>query len=71
MVSLIRIRIPNIFDVGLVHHRLINVLQKLSKNNLEQFNDIATDLNGIIFFLSQRNIGITLHTPYASNTNTD
>lgn len=71
MVSLIRIRIPNIFDVGLVHHRLINVLQKLSKNNLNNLMILPQIYMELFLFLSQRNIGITLYTPYASNTNTD
>lgn len=65
------IRIPDIFYVVLFIIVRLPIFQKLSMNKLEQFNDIATDLYGIIFFLRQGNIGITLYTAYASNTKTE
>lgn len=71
MVSETKIRIPDILYVVLFIIDRLPIFQKLSMNKLEQFNDIATDLYGIIFFLPQGNIGNTLYTPYALNTKTD
>lgn len=71
MVSETKIRIPDILYVVLFIIDRLSIFQKLSMNKLEQFNDISTDLYGTNFFLQQGNIGITLYTPYASNTKTD
>lgn len=71
MVSETKIRIPDILYVVLFIIDRLSIFQKLFMNKLEQFNDIATDLSGTNFFLPQGNIGITLYTPYASNTKTD
>lgn len=62
MVSKIKIRIPDIFYVVLYTIDRLHIFQKLSMNKLEQFNDIDTDLYGIICFPSTRKYRI--HTLY-------